>query len=80
MTSQLVLLVLVLSSTTGLAVQQSKSSPAPKQGSDSQNESVLNTKKKADNSKEEKKSAEIETFITYAQSGPSEQLILSLRD
>jgi len=72
MTSQLVLLVLVLSSTTGLAVQQSKPSPDPKQSNESKKESALTTKNKADNSKEEKKSAEIETFITYAQSVPAE--------
>lgn len=72
MKSQLVLLVLVLSFTTGPAAQQSKSSPDPKQGGDSKKESPLNTKNKADNSKEEKRSAEIETFITYAQSIPAE--------
>ncbi|HKG58683.1 MAG TPA: hypothetical protein VKB05_02810 [Pyrinomonadaceae bacterium] len=70
--TQLVLLVLVLSSTTGLAVQQSKSSPDPKRRIDSKKESGPNAKSKADNSKEEKKSAEIETFITYAQSVPAE--------
>lgn len=70
MTSQLVLLVLVLSSTTGLTHQQSKSNPDPKQRIESKKQSASNAKDKAD--KEEKKSAEIETFITYAQSVPAE--------
>lgn len=76
MKSQSVLLVLVLSITTGLAVQQSKSVANSQQHSDSKKESAANTKNiprsKLDRSKEEKKSAEIETFITYAQSIPAE--------
>src|SRR5215216_402382 len=74
MKSQLVLLVLVLSLTTGLAAQQSKSGQNSEQQSDSKKESAPNARNKArsDNSKEEKRSAEIETFITYAQSVPAE--------
>jgi hypothetical protein len=75
MKSQLVLSVLVLSVTTGLAVQQSKSGVNSQQ-SDSKKEADANPKNKprskSDHSKEEKKAAEIETFITYAQSVPAE--------
>jgi len=74
MKTQLVLLVLVLSVTTGLAVQPSKSGPNSQQQSDSKKESAPNAKNKAgsDNTKEEKRAAEIETFITYARSVPAE--------
>lgn len=71
-----VLLVLVLSATTGLAVQQSKSSGNSQPHSDSKKESAANTENKArsksDHSKEEKKSAKIEILLTYAQSVPAE--------
>lgn len=57
-------------------MQQSKSSLNFQQHSDSKKEPAANTEDKArsksDNSKEEKKSAKIETFITYAQSVPAE--------
>lgn len=74
MKSQLALLVLVLSSTTALAGPQSKSGQNSQQQSTSKKESGPNTKNKAgsDNSKEEKRSAAIEAFITFAQSVPAE--------
>lgn len=74
MKSQLVLVVLVLSLTTGLSAQQSKPGQNSQQQSDSKKESAPNAKNKAgsDNSKEERRSAGIETFITYAQSVPAE--------
>ena len=75
MRSQLVLLVFVLSATAGLAVQQSKSSVNSQQHSDSKKEAAVNTKNKdrsESDSKDGRKSAKIETFITYAQSLPAE--------
>lgn len=75
MKSQSVLLVLVFSVTTGLAVQQSKSSVNSQPGSDSKKETAAtknNPRSKSDNRKEEEKSSKIETFITYAQSVPAE--------
>lgn len=71
---QVVLLVLVLSVTTGLAAQQSKSRVDSRQSSGSKDEAPdakNRTRSKSDHRKE-KKSAEIETFITYAQSVPAE--------
>lgn len=74
MKPQLVLLVLVLSLTPGLTAEQSRSAQNSPQQNDSQKQSASNTKNKAgsDDSKEQKRSAEIETFITYAQSVPAE--------
>lgn len=77
MKSIFVLVVFVLSvTTTELAVQQSKTSVNSQQPSDSKDESAPNIKNKprskSENSKEEKKSAKIEIFITYAQSVPAE--------
>ena len=76
MKTQLVPLVLVLSVTAGLAVQQPKSGVNSQQHKGSKNESAANTENKAqsksDDGKEEKESAEIDTFIMYAQSVPAE--------
>lgn len=74
MRSQTVLLMLVLSLTTGLTAKQSKSGANSQQRSGSKKESTAKAKHKAESntSKEEKRSAEIETFITYAQSVPAE--------
>jgi hypothetical protein len=73
MKSQLVLLMLLVS--TGFAMQQSKTGVNPQSRSDSKKESTANTKNNArseSEDKEEKKAARIETFITYAQSVPAE--------
>jgi hypothetical protein len=74
MKSHFVLWVLVLYLTTGLAAQRSNSNQNSQQQSDSPKQSAPNTKNKttSDNGKEAKRSAEIETFITYAQSVPAE--------
>jgi len=76
MKTQLLLFVLVLSVTAGLAVQQPKSGVNSQQHKGSKNQSAANTEKKARSKsnydKEEKKSAEIETFISYSQSVPAE--------
>jgi hypothetical protein len=73
MKSQLVLLVLLVS--TGFAMQQSKPGVNPQSRSDSKKESAASTKnnpRSESDDTEEKKAAKIETFITYAQSVPSE--------
>lgn len=73
MKSQLVLLLLLVS--TGVAMQQSKPGVNPQSCADSKKESAANTKNKPrseSEDKEEKKAAQIESFITYAQSVPAE--------
>jgi hypothetical protein len=74
MKSVLVLLVLALS--TGFGVQDSQPAVYSQQGNDSQKDAAATTKNKpaskSDDNREEKKSAKIETFITYAQSVPAE--------
>lgn len=75
MKTQVALLVLLLSATTALAVQQSKSGVTSQQKG-AKNDSAANpenkTRSKSDYTKEEKKAAEIESFIMYAQSVPAE--------
>ncbi len=76
MKTLLVQLTLILSLTAGLAVQQPNSGVNSQQHKSSTNQVAANPEDKArsksDHDKEEKKSAEIESFITYAQSVPAE--------
>ena len=76
MKTQLVPLVLVLSVTVKTTVQQPKSDVNSQQHKGAKNESAANaenkTRSKSDDGKEEKKSAEIESFIMHAQSVPAE--------
>src|ERR1700752_1150255 len=73
---QFVLLVLVLSVNAGLEMQQQKPSGNSRQQKASKKESAANEENKgrpkSDDGEEEKKTAEIEGFIVYAQSVPAE--------
>lgn len=73
MKTPLVLLALVLSATAGLAMQQSKSGVNSPQHKGSKNEADTDNKapSKSDYDKE-KKSAELESFISSAQAVPAE--------